>query len=351
MPPLHTGTGDIRGDKYLSAMTGALRWGRLPCAGETPVVTLNSGQTITVDTVSHEGLLDDQGADPVTFFGEYGIAHNEILDDVRELAGASLVRNGDDGPHVVLGPISIAGARPGDVLCVEQLGLTRRVDYGIISNRHGLGVLAGEMPESSDLVCVLGRVGADERAHIALATGRQLRFDLRLQLGLVGVTPGDGCARSSTPPGDYGGNLDIRYLGVGSALLLPVQVPDAGLYLGDPHFAQGNGEVALTALEAPLRADLRVTVLSDRDARRLAQVLASPWAQTSTHTILVGLGGTLDEAMRDGVRRALAYVCEVTGADRASALAFLSASADFEVSQAVNGVVGVHCLLRTSDLR
>jgi acetamidase/formamidase len=351
MLPLHTGTGEICGDAYLSAMPDTLRWGRLPCAGDAPVVTLTSGQTITVDTVSHEGLLDDQGADPVAFFGRYGIGPDEILDDVRDLSGTSLVRTGDDGPHVVLGPISVSGARPGDVLCVEQLGLTRRVDYGIISNRHGQGVLAGEMPESSEIVCVLGRVGPDGRGHVAPATGRSLRFDLRLQLGLVGVTPADGPARPSTPPGDYGGNLDIRYLGVGSSLLLPVQVSDAGLYLGDPHFAQGNGEVALTALEAPLRADLRVTVLTDRDARRLAQVLASPWAQTSTHTIVVGLGATLDEAMRDCVRRALAYVCEVTGADRASALAFLSAAADFEVSQAVNVVVGVHCLLRTADVR
>ncbi|OSC41454.1 acetamidase/formamidase family protein [Mycobacterium decipiens] len=351
MPPLHTGSGDIGGDTYLNATTGTWRWGRLPCAGAAPVVTMNSGQTVTVDTVSHEGLLDDQGADPVAFFGEYGIGPNEILDDVRELTGVSLARSDGDGPHVVLGPISVAGARPGDVLCVEQLALTRRVDYGIISNRHGLGVLAGEMPESSDRVSILGRVGSDGRGYLTAATGRPLAFDLNLQLGLIGVTPGAGPALPSTPPGDYGGNLDIRYLGVGSTLLLPVQVPEAGLYLGDPHFAQGNGEVALTALEAPLRADLRVTVLADRDARRLAEVLASPWAQTSTHTILVGLGATLDEAMRDSVRRALAYVCEVTGADRASALAFLSAAANFEVTQAVNRVVGVHCQVRTADLR
>jgi acetamidase/formamidase len=134
-------------------------------------------------------------------------------------------------------------------------------------------------------------------------------------------------------------------------LLLPVQVADAGLYLGDPHFAQGNGEVALTAFEAPLRASLRVTVLDGAEARRLAALLASPWAETSTHTIVVGLGDTLDEAMRECAQRAIAFVGAVTGADPASALAFLSAAADFEISQAVNLVVGVHCLIRSSDLR
>jgi acetamidase/formamidase len=193
-------------------------------------------------------------------------------------------------------------------------------------------------------------VESPTRGVIQPATGRPLRFDLRPFLGLVGITPGDGPVRSSTPPGDHGGNLDIRHLGLGSRLLLPVQAPGAGLYCGDPHFAQGNGEVALTAFEAPLRAGLRVTLLQGAEARRLAALLASPWGETSTHTILVGLGDTLDEAMRACVRRAVAYVGEVTGADPASALAYLSAAADFEVSQAVNLVVGVHCLLRTADL-
>jgi acetamidase/formamidase len=138
---------------------------------------------------------------------------------------------------------------------------------------------------------------------------------------------------------------------LGSKLLLPVQIPDAGLYVGDPHFAQGNGEVALTAFEAPLRASLRITVLSGPEARRLAALMQAPWGETATHTILVGLGATLDEAMRDCVQRAVLFVCETTGADPASALAFLSAAADFEISQAVNLVVGVHCLIRSVDLQ
>jgi acetamidase/formamidase len=357
MTPLHTGQGPIPGRCYLSAGPKTLRWGRLPSAGEAPVATIESGDVITIDTVSHEGLLGDQGADPVGFFGQWGIGAAEILDDVRDLTGASLVRTGDDGPHAVLGPVAVTGARPGDVLCVEQVELTYRVRYGIVSNRHGRGVLAGTMPLPTDdgdqpaVVSVLARVDDDGRGRIDTRSGRPLRFDLRPFLGLVGVTPAEGPARSSTPPGDHGGNLDIRHLGLGSRLLLPVQVADAALYVADPHFAQGNGEVALTAFEAPLRASLRVTVLHGPEARRLAEVLAAPWGETATHTIVVGLGDTLDDALRCCVRRAVALVVDATGADPASALAFLSAAADFEISQAVNLVVGVHCLIRTSDLR
>jgi acetamidase/formamidase len=312
---------------------------------------------ITFDTVSHEGLLGDQGADPVEFFGQWGIGPNDILDDTRDLSGSALMRQGGDGPHAVLGPVSVSGSTPGDVLCIEPVRLTYRVDYGIVSNRHGRGVLAGLMPLAAEdghrpeVVSTLARVETEGRGRIDSASGRSLRFDLRPFLGLVGITPAGREARSSTPPGSYGGNLDIRHLGLGSRLLLPVQVAGAGLYVGDPHYAQGNGEVALTAFEAPLRASLRVTLLDTDDARRLAELMQCPWGETPDHTILVGLGATLDEAMRACVQRAVAFVTEVTGADPASALAFLSAAADFEISQAVNLVVGVHCLIRSADLR
>jgi acetamidase/formamidase len=257
----------------------------------------------------------------------------------------------------VLGPVAVAGAQPGDVVCVEPLELACRVPYGIISNRHGRGVLAGTMPlagtdgHQPPVVSVLARVGDDGRGHIDTAGGRALPFDLRPFLGLVGITPAGPGSVPSTPPGDYGGNLDIRHLGLGSRLFLPAQVAEAGLYVADPHFAQGNGEVALTAFEAPLRASLRITVLAGAEARRLARVLATPWGETATHTILIGLGGTLDEALRACVQRSVSFVEAVTGADPAAALAFLSAAADFEISQAVNLVVGVHCLIRTSDIR
>ena len=70
----------------------------------------------------------------------------------------------------------------------------------------------------------------------------------------------------SVPPGTHGGNIDINLLQVGATLYLPVQVPGALAYVGDPHFAQGDGEVALTALEASLRVTLRFDVVPAVDA-------------------------------------------------------------------------------------
>lgn len=353
---LHPGQGPIPGDGYLAATPDTLRWGTLPTPDDEPVAVVEDGGTLTVDTVSHEGLLGDQGADPVAFFGRWGIGESEILGDVRDLTGSALARTGDDGPHAVLGPVAVPGAAVGDVLCVETVDLAYRAPYGIVSNRHMRGVLAGELPRAEEgadpdpVVSVLARVAGDGVGCIEAPGGRSLRFELRPFLGLIGVTPDGPDARSSTPPGPHGGNLDIRRLGVGTRLLLPVQVEGAGLYVGDPHFAQGDGEVALTAFEAPLRATVRVSVLRGEQPRRLARLLQAPWGETRTHTVVVGLGPDVDAALRACVRNAITLVRERTGVDEQTALAFLSAAADFQISQAVNLVSGVHCLIRTADL-
>jgi acetamidase/formamidase len=180
--------------------------------------------------------------------------------------------------------------------------------------------------------------------------GHQVHFPLNPFLGLVGLAPATEAELNSRPPGPYGGNLDIRHLGLGSSLLLTVRTDGALLYVGDPHFAQGNGEVALTAFEAPLRAQLRVTIERSAEARLLAAGMANPWGETAEHFIAIGLAETLDEAMRQAVTHALAIVTSVSGLDEATALSYLSAAADFEVSQAVNGTRGIHCMIRRSDL-
>ena len=338
-----------------------VRFGRLPGAGATPVAVVGDGAVVAIDTVSHEGLLADQGGDPVAFFARYGIAASEVPADAVALAAAGLTRDPDrDGPHVVVGPIAVAGSRPGDVLSVETLSLERRCRFGVVSNRHGRGVLAGELPRPEPaapagaapaVVCRLATVDPDGRTgRLWAPDGVSVPFRLREFLGLVGVAPADARERSSGPPGPYGGNLDVRHLGVGSTLHLPVQADGALLYAGDPHFAQGNGEVALTAFEAPLRAVVRLHLQTGPSARRLAAQLAHPWGETATHHLAIGLGATLDEAMAAAVRHALALVRAHRALDEATALAYLSAAADFEVSQAVNGVRGVHCRIRRADL-
>ena len=66
------------------------------------------------------------------------------------------------------------------------------------------------------------------------------------------------------PPGTFGGNMDTRQLNQGTTLFLPVQVPGALFSTGDAHGVQGDGEVCVTGLEAPMYASLRFTLEKGR---------------------------------------------------------------------------------------
>jgi acetamidase/formamidase len=141
----------------------------------------------------------------------------------------------------------------------------------------------------------------------------------------------------------------MTVLGVGSRLYLPVLAAGALAYVGDPHFSQGDGEVALTAFEASLRATLRFTVLErSNDSRALAAVV--PFAETPTHWHPLGLHRDLNEAMRDCVRRSLALLEMRYGVDPTQGLAYLSATTDFGITQVVEQVHGVYSKIRKADL-
>ncbi|MFF7364426.1 acetamidase/formamidase family protein [Streptomyces sp. NPDC008125] len=360
MSVLQPHDGTTEGSFYLAAELGTTAWGLLPNAASRPVLTVESGTVVCLDTTSHEGILPDQGRDPVKFFAEAGIHERDVLRDAVELAASAEPFDAETrGPHVVTGPVAVRGARPGDVLEVEVLRLRRRTDYGVISNRHGRGALPGEYPVPAPghedglpvpAVSLVAHVAPDGRGRLPVGDGRDVRFPLAPFLGIMGVAPATDAPVHSVPPGAHGGNLDIRLLGEGARLFLPVQVAGALFYAGDPHFSQGDGEVALTAFEAPLRATLRLTLHSDASTRRLASRLAGPYAETADHYLVTGLDEDLDEAVRKATRSALAYLSERCSLPGAVALAYLSAAVDLRISQVVDRVKGVHVCLPKTDL-
>jgi acetamidase/formamidase len=155
---------------------------------------------------------------------------------------------------------------------------------------------------------------------------------------------------NSIPPGEYAGNLDINDLTVGSVLYIPVQVDGAMFYASDPHFVQGDGEVALTALEGSLRSTFRLTVLKSGDAGLpLKAPMKNPFAETPLYWIPVGLHTDLNEAMKDATRQTIQFLNEKFGMDRATAMAYASAAVDFQVTQVVDRVKGVNAMIRKSD--
>ena len=74
-----------------------------------------------------------------------------------------------------------------------------------------------------------------------------------------------------------------------------------------------------------------------------------PFAETADYWIAIGLDPDLDEAMKQAVRESIRFLSESLGMDRAVAYAYLSAAADFEISQVVDRTKGVHALIRKED--
>lgn len=341
---LQRGSGRIPGDIYLPAEAARLHWGRSPCAADAPVLEVDPGALVTIDTLSHEGLLEDQGSDPVAFFGRHGVAERDVLDDAIELARTRR-RDAGDGPHVLTGPVAVRGARPGDVLAIDVVELAPRVPYGVISNRHGRGALPGEFPRGGETVSVFASVEPDgRRASIARRAGavRDASFPVAPFLGTMGVAVAGQERPNSIPPGRHGGNLDINLLVPGSTLHLAVQVDGGLAYVGDPHFAQGDGEVALTALEASLRATLRFRLLPAADPLAAFVVEHGPLVETPACWVPTGLDADLREALKACVRASIGFLERFAGMDAEHAYAYLSAATDFDISQVVDLVCGVH---------
>lgn len=354
------------GANYVSSDPGNVLWGRLPSrldAERHPVGLVEPGHDIMIDTVSHEGLLPDQGSNPKDYFGSHGVPEDQVLSDAVAIA-ASVPRDPvTDGPHVVTGPITVPGAHPGDLLAITPLALERRVPYGVISTRHARGVLA----DSKDFD---GNYGQFCRADNATETawfhadgfdgpsdrnpsgsGPVIRFPMHPFLGITGVATASDVRPNSIPPANYGGNVDLRNLTVGSTLLLPVQAEGAGLYVGDPHFAQGNGEVSLTALEASLRATLHVELVPAARAKALFGRTDLPFAFADGTLIPLGFGDTLDEALEEAVNHAIDMLAAMFSLRRRQVYLLLSAAVDFDVTQAVDIVKGAHGLIDLAMFR
>ena len=229
-----------------------------------------------------------------------------------------------------------------------MLDLAPRVPYGVITNRHFKGALPDEFPEKERLetasvenpeaygdVSVFCPIHQEDGIWYGTVddNGTEMKFPLSPFLGIMGVAPDTSEKVSTVPPINVGGNLDINELGVGATLYLPVEVEGAKFYTGDPHFVQGDGEVALTALEGSLRGTVRLTLLKAGDSSipKTSEKFTQAFAETEKYWIPIGLNEDLDEAMKQSVRESVNFLSNQFNLDRAKVYAYLSAGVDYEV--------------------
>jgi acetamidase/formamidase len=323
----------------LEATPQTVHWGYFDRA-LAPVLTVTSGDLVQIEAITHHA------GDAPDLMMDASIEH--IFEQVKDRG---------PGPHLLTGPIALAGARPGDVLEVEILSVEPRLPHG--SNLAGhWGALYDDFHKERvtifelDAAAMLGRalfaydwrttplVDAPGTIVTPDSVSRETALEgvtvpLRPHFGTMGVAPAGPGRRSSVPPGDHGGNIDNWRIGAGARMFYPVQVAGALLSVGDPHVSQGDGEISGTALESSLNGVLRLTIRSDVE-------LKSPLLETPYELFVHAFGDDLDEAMASAMRLTLGLLGSRFHLSRDDAYAFTSLAVDFTVTQVVDGRQGVH---------
>jgi acetamidase/formamidase len=236
-----------------------------------------------------------------------------------------------DRVYPLNGPIGVAGAEPGDTLAVEILDI-RTQGWGWTAVLPGLGLLPEDFP---DAYLRIFDISGGEFAH--------LRDDVAIPLapffGTMGVCPGGASAQPIMPPGRFGGNMDTRQLVAGSTLYLPVQVEQALFSCGDAHGCQGDGEVCVTGLEAPMYAALRFTLHKGRSIpspQYRTPAPLTPRVDSAPFYGTTGVGGDLYAAAQDAIRAMVDHIHQTYDLPPVDAYLLCSLAVDLKISEIVD---------------
>lgn len=308
-------------DYTLLASPKSVEWGWYN--SEAPIaLTVHSGDTVRMQTISTCGSRQDmvkQGVKPEEIPAYTDSVYKEMPKDVGP------------GGHILTGPVAIAEADPGDVLEVQILKVDIDVDFACNGFFLGYGFLPMEYPYTHTKIIPLDR----KRMIGTFAPGIEL--SLRPFFGSMGVSPPDGKI-DSAPPFAHAGNLDNKELVAGATLYIPVAAKGALFEAGDGHAGQGNGEVDIEALETYLTGTFRFIVHKNRH-------LIWPRAETPEYYICMGFSKDLKEATEHAVRDMIEFLMEEKHLNRDDAYMLTSVAVDVDITQLVDGNVGVHALL------
>jgi len=198
--------------------------------------------------------------------------------------------------HPLTGPVYVKGAAPGDALevefleivpqpvawsaCIPGLGFLRdvmttpflahwKIEHGWATSAQIPGVRIPGAPFMG--VSGVAPSAAKLKAWTEAEQRALDRGGFVLPPDPKGAVPGGACGLHglrTNPPRENGGNFDVKQLTKGSKLVLPVFKEGALFSTGDAHFAQGDGEVSVTAVEMAATVAVRFKLHKGLAARR-----------------------------------------------------------------------------------
>ncbi len=306
-------------DFDLPASPATVAWGYYSAQAK-PVLTVHSGDVVRMHTVSTCSLERME---------EGGVPHNAIPQYDRDIHDQ--VKDKGPGGHILTGPVAIAEAEPGDVLEVDIQKIDIDVPFACNGFGPGRGFLPNDFPYARTKVIPL------DREHLIAKFGPGINIPLRPFFGSMGVAPPSTGKLNSAPPWMHAGNMDNKELVAGTTLYVPVHAKGALFEAGDGHAGQGNGEVDITALETWLTGTFRFVVHKD-------QHLLWPRGETPTAYISMGFDEDLKTATEMAVRNMIDFLVTEKHVSRDDAYALTSVAVDVNITQLVDGKVGVHAI-------
>src|SRR2546422_354674 len=266
----------------------------------------------------------------------------DILDtNTLDCFGNAIKKPGDTlsmtkGDNPLSGPFYMEGAAPGDTLVVKILELEVDGNQGVGAFAPGFGalnetnytpMLHPPLPEKIWFYPI------DHATNTATFKALDSNFSVKIPLhaffGCIGVAPAGGEARNSIVPAELGGNMDYPEASVGNIVYFPVNVPGALLYMGDGHAAMGDGEVAGTAIEVPLRARIQVSVIK-------GQKISWPRFENADTIMTVGAYRPLDDALRIAFTELVHWIHQDYGLSEVDTYELLSKVARIHLNEMVD---------------
>ena len=255
--------------------------------------------------------------------------------------GNALQKPGDTlsmvkGDNPLTGPFYIEGAEPGDTLAVKILDLQVDGNQGVGAFAPGFGALNSTaytpmlhppLPERIWFYPI------NHQSNTATFKALDSKFSVSIPLhpffGCIGVAPAGGEARSSVVPAEFGGNMDAPEASAGNTVLFPVNVSGALLFVGDGHAAMGDGEIAGTAIEVPLKARIQVNVIKGKK-------INWPRFENEEYIRAVGAYRPLDDALRIAFTELVGWIHDEYALSELDAYELLSKVAEIHLDEMVD---------------
>jgi acetamidase/formamidase len=300
-----------------------------------PMTTTSDHHIIAIDehihttwSCEHEPVQTVESNDIVTF--DCRDATNNQL-DIASTSGDVYSLADDPTGHPLTGPVAVADAQPEDVLAVDLLELQHEgigfsyfypgeEEWGLLpEDFHDPGLHVWELDDG------IGRFVNGIEVPLAPFPGN------------LGVAPAVEGKHSTTPPRRVGGNLDVKHLTTGSTLYLPVEVEGALFSIGDCHAAQGDGEVCVTGIEAPMTVTARLRIISDMDIKQPQFETAGPFSVNGDRMhATTGISDDLMDATKKAIRHMITHLHDHHDLTRTEAYLLCSAIVDLKINEVVD---------------